>query len=296
MKVLVTGAAGQLGHCLQQAQPSELRGCEITLIPVTREHADLRDSAAVLTLLKQHQPDIIINAAAYTAVDKAETDVENAKQVNADFVKILVDWCETSGAHLVQVSTDFVFDGITAAAYSPASPTNPLGVYGATKLQGEQHVLASVCRAHIVRTGWVYAEQGANFVKTILRLAREREMLQIVADQMGTPTYARHLAEMIWQLLEINPSEKVWHFSDAGTASWYDFAVAIVEESSVTGLLKKNITVNPITTNNYPTPAKRPAFSVLDKTQTWQQLAITPIHWRAALRTMLVRLSEQDKK
>ena len=295
MKVLITGSTGQLGFCLQQTKPNTIRHQAIECIALGREQADLSDPASILQQLNYHRPDIIVNAAAYTSVDKAESEPEKAKAINADAVKILVDWCDVNCALLVHVSTDFVFDGNEATAYQTSSLTNPLGIYGATKLQGEQHVLSSKANAHIVRTGWVYAEQGANFVKTMLRLANERDSLQIVADQIGTPTYARHLAQMIWQLIERNPSPSVWHFSDSGVASWYDFATAIFEEANQIGLINKSVDLKPIKTSEYPTPAKRPAFSVLDKERTWKELDISPIHWRVALRDMLGRLRELQK-
>lgn len=296
MKVLVTGSNGQLGFCLQKTKPEMLQGQLLELVAIDRSHADLSAPESILAVLERYRPQVIINAAAYTAVDKAEADAENAQRINADLVKILADWCAQHNALLVHVSTDFVFDGTQSTAYAPEHPPQPLGVYGLTKHQGECHILASSCNAHIVRTGWVYAEQGANFVKTILRLARERDSLRIVADQVGTPTYARHLAQMIWQLVEQNPVPAIWHFSDAGTASWYDFATAIVDDAHGLGILEKSIPVYPIKTLDYPTPAKRPAFSVLDKEQTWKTLGVPPIHWRTALRSMLMRLSEQETK
>jgi dTDP-4-dehydrorhamnose reductase len=192
----------------------------------------------------------------------------------------------------VQISTDFVFDGKKSSPYTIDDKTDPLGVYGKTKQQGELAALSECENSYVVRTGWVYGEHGANFVKTILRLAEERDHLGIVSDQIGTPTYAIHLAQMLWQLVLQKPPQKIWHFSDAGVASWYDFAIAIVEEAEIIGLLTRQPIIKPITTADYPTPAQRPEFSVLNKSNTWDALAVAPIHWRSALVKMLAALKQ----
>jgi dTDP-4-dehydrorhamnose reductase len=292
VKVLVTGANGQLGYALQKASHVFADHCALQLIALTRAELNLSNVETIINVLDDFSPDAIINAAAYTAVDKAETEAELAQIINADAVKQIAIWCQKHNKILIQISTDFVFDGAKSSLYDIADETNPLGIYGKTKQQGEVVALSECETAYVVRTGWVYGEHGANFVKTILRLAGEREHIGIVADQIGTPTYALHLAEMIWQLLLQKPEQKLWHFSDAGVASWYDFAVAIVNEAKNLGLLNSKPIIKPITTLDYPTPAHRPAFSVLDKKNTWRDLGITPIHWQTALIKMLTELKQ----
>jgi len=292
VKVLVTGANGQLGYALQKTSrelPVEHR---LELIALTRAELDLAQPEKISGVLNRVQPDIVINAAAYTAVDKAESEPALAQKINADAVKEMAIWCQRENKILIQVSTDFVFDGKKSSPYTPDDETAPLGVYGKTKQQGELFALAECENCYVVRTGWVYGEHGANFVKTILRLAKERDSLGIVADQVGTPTYVIHLAHMLWQLVLQKPSQKMWHFSDAGVASWYDFAIAIVEEANANGLLTQQPVVKPIATADYPTPAHRPEFSVLNKKQTWDSLAVDPIHWRVALIKMLNALKQ----
>jgi dTDP-4-dehydrorhamnose reductase len=288
VKVLVTGANGQLGYALQQTSHVFADHYDLELIALTRAELNLSQVDSIINVLDGFSPDVIINAAAYTAVDKAEIEAELAQIINADAVKQIAIWCQRHNKTLIHVSTDFVFDGKKSSPYDIADETNPLGIYGKTKQQGEAFALSECETAYVVRTGWVYGEHGANFVKTILRLAS----LGIVSDQIGTPTYALHLAEMIWQLLLQKPQQKLWHFSDAGTASWYDFAVAIVNEAEVLGLLNRKPTIKPIATLDYPTPAHRPAFSVLNKKNTWCDLNITPVHWQAAVIKMLTRLRQ----
>jgi len=292
VKVLITGANGQLGNALQKSSHVLADHCSLQLVALTRAELNLSQAEIIINVLDDFSPDAIINAAAYTAVDRAETETELAQIINADAVKQIAIWCQKHNKTLIHVSTDFVFDGKKSSPYGIADKSNPLGVYGKTKRQGEIFALEECKSAYVVRTGWVYGEHGANFVKTILRLASEREHLGIVADQIGTPTYVLHLAEMIWQLLLQKPEQKLWHFSDAGAASWYDFAVAIVDEAEVLGLLNSKPIIRPITTMDYPTPAHRPSFSVLDKTNTWRNLSITPIHWRASLIKMLTGLKQ----
>lgn len=292
MKVLITGASGQLGFALQKTKTVFAEHAELELVALTRADLDLAKPETMADVLNRFSPNAIINAAAYTAVDKAESDLQLAQTVNAEAVKQLAIWCETNKATLIHVSTDFVFDGKKSSPYDIADQTNPIGVYGKTKLQGEAFALNQCKSAYVVRTGWVYGEHGANFAKTILRLAGEREQLGIVSDQIGTPTYATHLADMLWQLLLKKPAQRIWHFSDAGAASWYDFAVAIVEQACVHSILARKPIIKPIGTLDYPTPAQRPAFSVLNKKSTWDDLNITPVHWQVALGKMLVALKQ----
>ncbi len=275
MKVLVTGASGQLGGALVVTAPA---GAEVHA--VDRAACDLADADAITALIRDSAPDLVINAAAYTAVDKAEADEETARAINADAVAALV------AAHpgkLVHVSTDFVFDGQSSRAYRPDDERAPLSAYGRTKAAGEDHLRPTDL---LVRTAWVYAAGGANFVRTMLRLMREKPALNVVVDQIGAPTWATGLAKTVWGLVDKDASG-TFHHSDAGVASWYDFAVAIQEEARAMGLLTEMIPINPITTADYPTPAKRPAFSLLDSSKTRELLGDGYTHWRLNLWHML---------
>lgn len=278
MKVLITGANGQLGGALQRTAPPH---AEINAIDV--DDVDFADEAMLTARLAVEAPDVLINAAAYTAVDKAEEDAELAQAVNADAVAIMAKAMEEQGGKLVHVSTDFVFDGQSSHAYRPDDPRAPISAYGRTKAAGEDHLRATDI---LVRTAWVYEAGGANFVRTMIRLMNERDELGVVADQIGSPTWATGLAETLWGLIE-NEASGTFHHSDAGVASWYDFAVAIAEEAHKAGLLDRMPRIKPITTADYPTPAARPAFSLLDCRATRELLGDKPIHWREHLRLML---------
>ena len=281
MKAIVTGARGQLATELAARAPDGW-----TVEALTRDDLDIRDADAVSAVVARSAPDLILNAAAYVAVDKAESDSDAAYAVNRDGPANLAAAAVRAGARLAHVSTDFVFDGQKSRAYLPDDPTNPLGVYGASKLAGEQAVAAAAPAALILRTAWVYSPHGGNFMKTMLRLMTERGEVRVVADQVGTPTAATGLADTLWALA-LNGASGVHHHTDAGVASWYDFAEAIAEEGHAFGLLPNLPRVIPIPTEAFPTPARRPAFSVLDKTSTWTLLERRPAHWRVALREVL---------
>lgn len=275
MRVLITGAKGQLGRGLFACAPklAELHSVDLA-------ECDLTDAGAIAALLQEVSPDLVINAAAYTAVDKAESDEAAARAINADAVATLT---KAHAGKIVHVSTDFVFDGTSSRAYRPDDTRKPLSAYGRTKAEGEDHL-----RGHdiLVRTAWVYTAGGANFVRTMLQLMAERHELNVVADQIGAPTWAPGLAQTIWGLIEKGASG-IFHHSDAGVASWYDFAVAIQEEALELGLLEKAINIHPISTADYPTPAARPAFSLLDCSKTRECLGDGNTHWRVNLRKML---------
>ena len=287
MKVLVTGANGQLGLELQATCPTD-----ITLIAASRDTLDITNPEQVIAALDQHQPDAIINAAAYTAVDKAESDAENAYAINHMAAQLLAEQASLRGIYLIHVSTDFVFDGLQSTPYAPDAATNPQGVYGASKLVGEQAVQTHCPAAAIIRTSWLYSIYRGNFVKTMLRLAAERDSLGVVVEQVGSPTWTRTLADTIWAFIAQKP-QGIFHCSDQGVASWYDFAVAIQEEAVNAGLLSKTVPVKPLLTAEYPTPARRPAFSVMDKRSTESVLGYTLPHWRISLRQMLSELKQQ---
>lgn len=278
MKVLITGAHGQLGRALQRCAPADAE-----IVAVDLDGLDITDGGAVSAFVAEHRPALILNAAAYTAVDKAEADEEAARAVNADAVAHLARAAAANGARLVHVSTDFVFNGTSGIPYPPDAAPSPLGAYGRTKLAGEA---AAGAEALIVRTAWVYAPTGGNFVRTMLRLMAERPEVRVVADQISTPTYAPDLARVLWALAD-KRVRGVYHYTDSGAASWYDFAVAIQEEALAAGLLDRAVPVVPIATADFPTPAKRPHFSVLDKSTTWAALGARAPHWRSNLRLML---------
>jgi dTDP-4-dehydrorhamnose reductase len=280
MKVLIAGSAGQLGRALQATAPA---GASI-LAPAEADF-DLLDGEKVRATVEGSRPDLVINAAAYTAVDKAEGDADRAEAVNGTAAGALAAAAQAVGARFVHVSTDFVFDGQSATPYAPDAAPSPLGVYGRTKLSGERQVAAAHPCALIVRTAWVYAAVGNNFVHTMLRLMRERPEVRVVSDQIGSPTHADSLARAIWTLDGAGISG-IHHWSDAGVASWYDFAVAIQDEALALGLLDRAVPVVPIRTSDYPTPARRPAMSVLDKGSSW---AVTgpAAHWREELKSAL---------
>jgi dTDP-4-dehydrorhamnose reductase len=283
-RVVVTGAGGQLGVELLQRAPADIEA-----IGLDRAALDIGDGAAVLATMRGIEPVAIINAGAYTAVDRAESEAAAAYRANAEGPRHLAAAAAAVGARLLHVSTDFVFDGRKSAPYGPDDATAPLGVYGASKLAGEQAVRDTAgVDALIVRTGWVYSAHGQNFVRTMLRVMRERPEVRVVADQIGTPTSTATLADTLWRLLDKNAPAGVYHCSDAGAASWYDFACAIRELAQARNG-EKLAPVLPIATTDYPTPARRPAYSVLDKTATWAITGPAP-HWREPLRTVIETL------
>lgn len=283
MRVLVTGAGGQVGRALMDSAPAdvEARG-------VAHTELDISNAEAVSRFVAAQGPELLINAAAYTAVDKAESEADQARAVNEVGARNLAVAAVAAGARLIQISTDFVFDGTTTVPYATDRPPAPLGVYGVTKRAGERAVLEKLPdRAIVLRTAWVYAPRGRNFVLTMLRLMRKKGAVNVVSDQIGTPTSASSIARVIWALAPRTDLSGIYHWTDAGVASWYDFAVAISEEAATIGLLDEPAEVRPIATEDYPTPARRPIFSVLDTRATVDAIGIQPLHWRANLRRVL---------
>lgn len=287
-KVIITGADGQLGYELQR---SVLSGYEC--IATNRSTLDVTDAYVVREFVGEHEPDVIINSAAYTAVDKAEEETELAIAINTLGAANLANAARANQCKLVQISTDFVFDGKACSPYAVDAKTDPEGYYGKSKRDGDNKVIDILGNdALIIRTSWLYSAQGNNFVKTMLKFMAERDELGIISDQIGTPTWANSLAKAVWQSIKLD-TKGIHHWSDAGVASWYDFAVAIMEEAVILGLLDSPIKINAITTADYPTPANRPCYSVMDKTTTWQALDMKSEHWRVALRQMLVELKTE---
>ncbi|WP_416262018.1 dTDP-4-dehydrorhamnose reductase [Gibbsiella quercinecans] len=259
MKVLLTGSKGQLGSCFQDRLPA---GWEVWA--TDSDTLDITDLDTVKQAVAQYQPNVIVNAAAYTAVDKAETEPALAGLINATGPKNLALAAKEVGARLVHVSTDYVFDGEATTPYVETDATNPLGVYGQTKLEGELAVAGVLPEAIIIRTAWVFSEYGNNFVKTMLRLAKDRDTLGIVADQRGCPTYAGDIAQAIIDLLQKEAEGGIYHFCGDKEVAWNEFAEAIFAAALKQGKLARVPRVNAITTEQYPTPAQRPAFSVLN--------------------------------
>lgn len=288
MKTLVIGCNGQLGHSLAVTAPEN-----VGVIGFDLPELDITDASAVLEVCRETRPDMIVNAAAYTAVDKAETDVALAMAVNVDGPRNIALAARDTGARIIHISTDFVFDGKSSTPYPPDAPTNPLSVYGRTKRDGELAVLEeSSGAAVVIRTSWLYSKTGSNFVKTMLRLMSERDELGIVADQIGTPTWADSLAAAVWAFVAAPEHSGVFHWADSGEANWQEFAVAIQEEALSLGMLDKAIPIHAIKTADYPTAAMRPAYSVLDCSSTQEAISVQPADWRTNLRQMLKGMTE----
>jgi dTDP-4-dehydrorhamnose reductase len=287
--VLITGAGGQLGRELVA-----LAGSQYRCVAVDRSELDIADAGAVKSALADLGPQLVINAAAYTAVDMAESQAEAATEANAQGPANLAAGCARAGARLIHISTDFVFDGNASQPYRPENIPAPVSEYGRGKLAGEQAVLSQLPQALIIRTGWVYSIHGKNFVKTMLNLMAHKDELSVVADQVGTPTWARGLAQAVWAAARREQLSGIYHWSDAGVCSWYDFAVAICEEGVECGLLPRTVKIRPIPGTEYPTPAIRPAYSVLDKSDSWRDFGLEGVHWRVALRAMLKQLKEEQ--
>ena len=284
-KILLIGSTGQVGQeLLKTLKPLG------ELVSLTRKQLDLSKYDEIEKAIISIEPDTIVNAAAYTAVDKAQTDVETAMAINKDAPKAMAQAASKIGGNLVHISTDYVFDGKNNTPYKEEDTTNPLGVYGKSKLLGEEGV-RDCDRYIILRTAWVYGAKGhGNFVKTMLRLGAQREELKVVADQIGSPTWSYDIADAIANLIDNDVASGIYNFSCSGVASWYDFAVAIFEEAANLGFPLKIKTVFPITTAQFPTPTERPSYSVLSKGKYIDTLGIYPPHWRDSLRKMLAEL------
>lgn len=284
MKVLITGGSGQLGRELQATVPPGWVPC----IP-DRGRLDITDRGKCEAVIAAETPDLVINAAAYTDVERHEDESAAAFRVNATGAENVAAVAAARGARVVHVSTDYVFDGRSPVPYRPTDAVHPLSVYGCSKAEGETRVLAATGGAAVViRTAWLYSKSGRNFVNKMLRLSQQGKDIRVIADQVGTPTWARGLARAIWRFAACPEPRGLFHWSHAGVASWYDFAVAIQEEALALGLLHGPwCPMLPILTQDYPTRAARPLYSVLDKTECWQAIGETAMHWRMALREML---------
>ncbi len=287
MRVLVTGAAGQIGRALLESAPVHAQ-----VLGLTRQSLDISDRAAVAEQVHGFQPAVIINAAAYTAVDRAQAEPDLARRINTEGAKNLAAAADKASARLIHMSTDFVFGGNSSTPYRPDSPTGPVNVYGLTKRDAECAILRALPdQSVILRTAWVYSSSGKNFVRTMLRLMRSNGAVKVVTDQIGTPTAARSVAEAIWRIVAQPGLNGIHHWTDAGVASWYDFAVAIAEEAAQLRLVSPQVTVTPIGTHQYPTAALRPKFSVLD-TSSLADPRAPALHWRMRLRGVLGEMKD----
>lgn len=273
MNVLIIGKSGQVAWELLQSCPEH-----INVVALGRKDIDITSEESIESAISTHKPSVIINASAYTAVDKAESDHENAYLINATAVKLIAKVTCKHNIRLLHISTDFVFDGSKNTPYQVDDTTKPLNVYGASKLAGEEAIRQNYTEnSSIVRTSWVYSSHGNNFVKTMLRLMSEKEALNVVSDQIGCPTNANGLAKYLWSLAEQEGLDQIYHYSDLGVASWYDFAVAIQDIAFKKGLLDKKIPIKPIPASAYPTTAKRPVYSIMHQCYRGQS------HWRSSL-------------
>jgi dTDP-4-dehydrorhamnose reductase len=280
--VLVLGGGGQVASAVVAAAPSRHQATARS-----RAELDIGDGKAVARAVAETGAEWVVNAAAFTAVDLAEDQPAQALSVNDTAVGVLAAASASAGCRLLHLSTDFVFDGNSNRAYLPADPAHPLSVYGASKLAGERHVLSGTVPGIVLRTAWVYSATGRNFVLTMLRLLREKEQVSVVCDQIGTPTWAAGIGAAIWGLMEADAPGGVYHWTDLGVASWYDFAVAIQDEALTRGLLSRAVPIVPILSAAYPSRARRPAFSVLDSAATRTLIQVPARHWRHNLRAML---------
>ena len=296
MKILLIGNTGQVGSELQHTLPTVGE-----VVALDRSKLDLSDRQQIHQQISKIKPDIIVNAAAYTAVDKSETEPDLAMAINAHAPKAIAIAAKEIDAKVLHISTDYVFDGQNYTPYLETDSTNPLGVYGKSKLLGEQGVKENCDRHIIFRTAWVYGSRGhGNFVKTMLRLGAEREELKVVADQIGSPTWSYDIAEAIANLLSQSLNDPsingTYHFTNSGVASWYDLAVATFIEAKQLGFSLKIDRVLPISSAEFPTPTQRPHYSVLSKAKIVETLQVYPPHWRESLKKMLAEWQVlQDK-
>lgn len=285
MKTLVLGASGQLGQCLKKV--SEQNNINSLYFP-DESTANILDKGLLKQLFEDQKPKYVINCAAYTAVDKAEDDVDLCRKVNKEGALNIAEFCKAYGATLIHVSTDFVFEGNGHDLLKEEDEAKPVNIYGVTKLEGELDVIATLPEHFILRTSWLYSEYGSNFVKAMLKFGAERDELNIIADQVGTPTYAIDLAEAILYIIESGKTDYgVYHYSNEGVTSWYDFAMGIFDIS------KTKVKVNPIPTSQYPTRAVRPKFSVMDKTKLKSTFGLEVPYWRKSLEKCIKALCTQ---
>tara|TARA_R110002012_G_scaffold320402_2_gene543901 strand:+ start:9709 stop:10566 length:858 start_codon:yes stop_codon:yes gene_type:complete len=283
-KILVTGANGQLGQCIKEL--SIAIDPENTYLFKSSKDLDITDDKQVQEAFASENFDFCINCAAYTNVDKAESDTQNAVNVNSIGAQNLASACRQTNTTLLHISTDFVFDGAKNSPYIETDKTAPLSVYGNTKCVGETEILKNAPKSYIIRTSWLYSEYGHNFMKTMIRFGSEKDTLSVINDQTGTPTYAKDLAEVLIKIIQKKPIPYgIYHYSNEGTATWFDFAKAIFE------ITKSTIQLHPIVTEAYPLPAKRPKYSVLNSSKIKQALGLEIPAWQVSLKKAIRALS-----
>jgi dTDP-4-dehydrorhamnose reductase len=286
-KILVTGANGQLGRSLRDISASHPA---MEFVFLSREDMPIHHYEGMRTVFSAVRPDVLVNCAAYTAVDRAESEKDLAMLVNAEAPGVLAAICRESGCRFIHISTDYVFDGKGHSPYREEDPTAPASVYGISKREGETKTLEANPDSIVIRTSWVYSEHGKNFVKTMMRLMREHERVGVVNDQHGSPTYARNLAECILHIVESGRwLPGIYHYSNEGDITWYDFAVAIRD------IIGSDCIVDSITTEQYPTPAPRPAYSALSKEKIRQAYGIKSIPWRVSLENCIARMRSKSR-
>lgn len=282
---MIFGASGQVGLALQAIVPPAM-----DVVAHDLAETDIRDEAAISRSLDEVRPNVILNCAAFTAVDDAESKPDDAFLANAEAPGFIVEQSARRGIRVIHISTDYVFDGTAHSPYSPASPVSPINVYGATKLEGERRVLATNGPHVVVRTAWVHSATGTNFIKTCVRVLSKGVVMRVVDDQIGTPTRALHLARALWRIVDLPNVDRLLHFTDAGVASWYDVATAVLDVMRDDGRAGEGAAVVPVGTEEFPRPAKRPQFSVLDKRTSWASIGFTPAHWRRGVEASTLEL------
>ena len=299
MKILITGTNGQLGKALIHTKPIKINNKNITLITPKRNELNLLNHKECKALIEKINPSWIINSAAYTNVDKAEKEIEVAKSINTNSVDLFTKSLKETNGKLLQISTDYVFSGTKNTPYQTHDIRNPINVYGKTKADGEKIIeesLFSSNQGRIIRTSWLISPNGKNFVTSIIRLIKNLDELRVVSDQIGSPTSTINLANACWKLIEKTEGGQnipnILHYSDSGTASWYDLAISIGEFAELFGLTKKQTNIIPISTSDYPTEAKRPYYSVLECLSTKKVLELNHIHWRASLKDIIQQISK----
>ena len=295
--LLLTGCDGQLGIAFHDYWQDSILADSYKLVRAGKDTLDISNVNEVIGYLTEVRPRVIVNAAAYTKVDDAETDIESAYKVNEKGVENLVSWCEINSCKLIHISTDFVFDGKASSPYQTDAHTNPICVYGASKLSGERHVLRRLpSKGFVVRTSWLYSEYGHNFVKTMLRLMSDARDVRVISDQVGSPTSVHSLCGFIAELIRAENRPGIYHFTDDGEVSWYEFAVAIKDLAIEAGLLPRQPKIISVTSAEFPTAARRPAYSVLDVSVLKPGTKRRRDGWRTELLNVLERIKASPFK
>ena len=295
-KLLLTGAKGQLGQTFLNHFDDCSLSTTYTPLALDKKELDLSKEDSLTSLLLSEKPSVIVNCGAYTAVDNAERELELAERINDQAVACISRWAAGNRCRVIHISTDFVFDGVKDKPYLISDPTRPIGVYGQTKLAGEKHILRLLPKTGvIIRTSWLYSEFGHNFVKTMIRMMTEKKELSIVSDQVGSPTSAHTLSRMLIKIIEHKKIFGILHWCDGASISWYDFATEIQKQALEYGLLQREVLLKPVKTEDYPTLAARPSYSVLDRTRTLHQLEISTIDWKAELGKVVKRILDRQR-